>query len=316
MSVADSPKVKMASPPLRFLKTFQIAARLGSFKAAGAELCVTASAVSHQIKALEDELGLMLFDRGPRSLTLTAAGSYYLEHIDAVFSRLDYATQQLRMRHARKVVRLQVPSFFASELLLPRLAAFSALHADCDIQIATDITPNDEHAANYDVSIIVGLGEWNEVQAIRLFEQTYVPACAPVLRRKWRLEHPPDLVQRPLIAHNQRPDLWERWAAMAGVDMLQPKQLIQFDTMSAVVNAAEQGVGIALVSAPLSDSRFQSGSLVRLFDQELATGESYYLVTRPADAERPGVANLVRWMLQQFGTTSQHEPILAMDENR
>jgi LysR family glycine cleavage system transcriptional activator len=306
----------MSSPPLRFLKTFQIAAKLGSFKAAGEELCITASAVSHQIKAVEDELGLMLFDRGPRSLTLTAAGSYYLEHIDAVFSRLDYATQQLRLRHVREAVRLQVPSFFASELLLPRLAAFSALHTDTDIQIATDITPNDQHAANFDVSIIVGHGEWNEVQAIRLFAQTYVPACAPALRRKWSIASPADLVQRPLIAHNQRPDLWERWAAMAGVDMLQPQQLIHFDTMSAVVNAAEQGVGVALVSAPLSATRFQSGSLVRLFDGELETGESYYLVTRPADAERPGVANLIRWMLQQFGAMSRHELILAMDENR
>jgi LysR family glycine cleavage system transcriptional activator len=306
----------MSSPPLRFLKTFQIAARLGSFKAAGEELCITASAVSHQIKALENELGLILFDRGPRSLTLTAAGSYYLEHIDAVFSRLDYATQQLRMRHTREVVRLQVPSFFASELLLPRLAAFSARHADTDIQIATDITPNDEHSADFDVSIIVGQGDWQDVQAIRLFAQTYIPACAPMLRHKWRIDSPADLVQRPLIAHNQRPDLWERWAMMAGVDMLRPQQLIHFDTMSAVVNAAEQGVGIALVSAPLSDARFQSGSLLRLFDQELATGESYYLVTRPTDAGRTGVANLVRWMLQQFGGASRQEPILAMHENR
>jgi LysR family transcriptional regulator, glycine cleavage system transcriptional activator len=306
----------MRSPPLRFLKTFQLAAKLGSFKSAGEELCITASAVSHQIKALEDELGLPLFDRGPRSLALTAAGSYYLEHVDAVFSRLDYATQQLHMRHAREVVRLQVPSFFASELLLPRLAAFSALYADTDIQIATDITPNDEHAANFDVSIIVGHGEWSEVQAIRLFAQTYVPACQPDLRRKWRIAQPADLAQRALIAHNQRPDLWERWAAMAGIEMLQPKQLIHFDTMSAMVHAAEQGVGVALVSAPLSASRFEAGSLVRLFDEELETGESYYLVTRSADADRQGVANLIRWMLQQFGTTSRHEPILAMDENR
>lgn len=306
----------MPSPPLRFLKTFQIAAKLSSFKAAGVELCITPSAVSHQIKALEDELGLALFDRGPRSLTLTAAGAYYLEHIDAVFSRLDYATQQLRMRHMREVVRLQVPSFFASELLLPRLAAFSAQYADTDIQIATDITPNDEHAANFDVSIIVGHGEWNEVQAVRLFAQTYVPACAPDMRRSWRIGRPADLAQRPLIAHNQRPDLWERWALMAGIAPLQPKQLIHFDTMSAVVHAAEQGVGVALVSAPLSASRFEAGSLVRLFDEELETGESYYLVTRSADADRPGVANLIRWMLQQFGTTSRHEPILAIDENR
>jgi LysR family glycine cleavage system transcriptional activator len=306
----------MPSLPLRSLKTFQIAARLRSFKAAGDELCITASAVSHQIKALEDALGLALFDRGPRSLTLTPAGTYYLEHVDAVFSRLDYATHQLRMRHAREVVRLQVPPFFASELLLPRLAGFSAAYADTDIQIATDITPKHEHAVGFDVSVIVGYGEWTDVQATRLFAQTYVPACTPELRIKWRIARPADLTQPPLIAHNARPQLWERWAAMAGLAMLQPKQVIHFDTMSAVVNAAEQGVGVALVSAPLAAARFQAGSLVRLFDEELETGESYYLVTRAADAERPGVANLVRWMLQQFGSAPRHEPILAMHENR
>ena len=137
----------MATPPLRFLKTFRIAARRGSFKAAADELCITASAVSHQIKILENQLGLVLFERGPRLLTLTAAGVYYLEHIEAVFARLESATEQLRVRFRRQVVRLQVPPFFASELLLPRLKSFSALHGDTDIQIATGITPNEVHAA-------------------------------------------------------------------------------------------------------------------------------------------------------------------------
>jgi LysR family glycine cleavage system transcriptional activator len=292
--------VKISSPPLRFLKTFHIAAKLGSFKAAAEELCITASAVSHQIKALEDQLGLMLFDRGSRSLTLSAAGADYLEHIDAVFSRLDLATQQLRTRHAREVVRLQLPPFFASEMLLPRLAAFSAQHADTDIQIATDITPNEEPAADFDVSIIVGSGEWNEAQATKLFAQAYVPACSPELLRQSGIREPSDLAHRPLIAHNQRPHLWERWAAMAGIEKFRPKQLIHFDTMSAVVHAAEQGVGVALVSAPLAASRFAAATLTRLFEDELETGESYYLVTRGPDVARPGVATLIGWLLQQF----------------
>lgn len=258
----------MRTPSLRFLKTFQIAAKRGSFKAAAGELCVTASAISHQIKVLEDELGLALFERGPRSLALTEAGAHYLEQIDSVFSRLESVTEQLRVRFSRAVVRLQVPPFFASELLLPRLASFSAVHGDIDIQIATDITPNENHASDSDVSIVRSVS---------------------------------DLAQEPLIAHNHRPDLWDRWAAMSGIDPLRPKQLIRFDTMSAVVHAAEQGVGVALVSTPLSASRFLAGSLTELFDAELATGESYYLVTRPGDADLPAVRLLSGWMLQQFG---------------
>jgi LysR family glycine cleavage system transcriptional activator len=302
----------MQSPPLRFLKTFHIAARRGSFKAAGDELCITPSAVSHQIKALEDQLGLLLFERGSRSLSLTAAGAYYLEHIEAVLSRLELATEQLRRRFMREVVRLQVPPFFAIELLLPKLAGFSALHGDIDIQISTDISPNEEHAADCDVSIVVGAGQWTDVQATQLFAQTYVPACSPDLLRHARLRHTADLAQSPLIVHNQRPDLWQRWAQMSGLELLRPKQLIHFDTMSAVVQAAEQGVGVALVSAPLAGSRFKSGALTKLFDRELTTGESYYLVTRAGDADRSGVAHLIDWILRQFGTRSEDERILGI----
>jgi LysR family glycine cleavage system transcriptional activator len=294
----------MQTPALRFLKTFHIAARLGSFKAAAAELSVTASAVSHQIKVLEQQLGLSLFDRGPRSLSLTPAGALYLENIDAVFSRLESVTEQLRRRFSREVVRLQVPPFFASELLVPRLSSFSATHADIDIQIETDIMPNAGHSPGADVSIVVGTGQWPDVQATRLFAQAYVAACSPVLLRHAHIQTVADLAREPLIAHHHRLDLWDRWAAMFGIEALRPKQLIEFDSMSSIVHAAEQGVGIALVSAPLAASRFSSGSLTKVFDAELATGECYFLVTRPDDAQRLGVQALIGWLLQQYGASN------------
>ncbi|HEY1726000.1 MAG TPA: LysR substrate-binding domain-containing protein [Steroidobacteraceae bacterium] len=290
----------MRAPSLRFLKTFHIAAKRGSFKAAADELCVTASAISHQIRALEQDLGIALFERGPRSLALSEAGAHYLEQLDPLFSRLESVTEQLRSRFSRAVVRLQVPPFFASELLLPRLADFSAVHGEIDIQIATDITPNEAHASDSDVSIVVGTGDWADVQATRLFPQSYVPACSPALLRQATIRSVADLAQEALIAHNHRPELWDRWAALHGIGQLRPKQVIRFDTMSAVVHAAERGVGIALVSTPLSASRFSSGALLRLFDAELATGESYFLVTRPEDADRPAVRALIGWMLREF----------------
>jgi len=294
----------MQTPSLRFLKTFHIAAKLGSFKAAAQELSVTASAVSHQIKALEQQLGVSLFNRGPRSLSLSAAGAQYLENIDAVFSRLESVTEQLKRRFSRAVVRLQVPPFFASELLVPRLSSFGALHGDIDIQIETDIAPHEEHASDADVSIVVGTGQWPDVQATRLFPQAYIVAGAPELLREARIESVADLLQQPLIAHKRRRDLWDRWAAMFGVEPLRPKQLIEFNSMASIVHAAEQGVGIALVSAPVAAQRFAKGSLVKVFDDELVTGDAYYLVTRPEDAQRLGVRALIGWMLQQYGAES------------
>ena len=107
----------MRLPSLKFLKTFQVAARLQSFKAAAEELFVTPSAISHQIKALEEHLGVSLFQRGVRTLTLTDAGANYLEHINDIFSKLESVTEQLQVRYGRTIIRLNVPSFFANELL-------------------------------------------------------------------------------------------------------------------------------------------------------------------------------------------------------
>jgi LysR family glycine cleavage system transcriptional activator len=301
----DCCNLVMVTPALRFLKTFQIAARRGSFKAAADELCVTASAVSHQIKVLETQLGLLLFERGPRSLALTEAGAQYFEQLDAMFSRLESVTEQLRRRFSRAVVRLQVPPFFASELLLPRLSGFSVANTAIDIQITTDYTPNETHSPDADVSIVVGRGPWPDVNATHLFPQAYVAACSPELLRQSTIRTAADLAHESLIAHDQRPDLWDRWAAQYGIAALRPKQLIRFDTMSAVVNAAEQGVGIALVSAPLSAARFAAGTLIRVFERELATGESYFLLSRHEVAA--GVHALVGWMLLQFGDTMERD---------
>jgi len=291
----------MQTPSLRFLKTFHVAAKLGSFKAAAEELCVTASAVSHQIKALEQQLGVTLFIRGPRSLSLSPAGALFLENIDAVFSRLEVVTEQLKRRFSRAVVRLQVPPFFASELLVPRLSSFGALHTDIDIQIETDIAPNKEHSSDADVSIVVGNGQWPDVQSTRLFTQAYVVACSPERLREAAIAGPADLVSQPIIAHARRRELWDRWAAMMGIEPLRPKQIIEFNSMASIVHAAEQGVGIALVSAPVAVQRFASGSLVKVFPEELVTGDAYYLVTRTEDAQRLGVRALIGWMLQQYG---------------
>lgn len=291
----------MQTPSLRFLKTFHVAAKLGSFKAAAEELCVTASAVSHQIKALEQQLGVTLFIRGPRSLSLSPAGALYLENIDAVFSRLEVVTEQLKRRFSRAVVRLQVPPFFASELLVPRLSTFGSQYSDIDIQIETDIAPNKEHSSDADVSVVVGNGQWTDVQATRLFPQAYVVACSPGRLSEAAIHGPEDLLRQPIIAHARRRDLWDRWAVMMGIEPLRPKQIIEFNSMASIVHAAEEGVGIALVSAPVAAQRLTGGSLVRVFPQELVTGDAYYLVTRPEDAQRLGVRALIRWMLQQFG---------------
>lgn len=290
----------MRLPSLKFLKTFQLAAVHQSFKAAADELCITPSAVSHQIKALEQQLGIALFERGPHSLALTEAGRHYMSSIDAVFSRLEAVTEQLQVSYARNVVRLNVPSFFSSELLLPRLQEFLTAQPATDIHIQTAVSPTQVHAADADLSIAVGAPSASGIVGYRLFEQAFVPACAPELLARHSISRIEDLSEHTLLVHDARRDGWERFATQCGVRRLKPRNIVRLDTLHAVAEAAERGVGIALVSDPLTRKRFEQGVLVRLFTAALQTRESYYLLHRVEDAERRELRTLVEWLLRVF----------------
>ncbi|MFL6549712.1 MAG: LysR substrate-binding domain-containing protein [Povalibacter sp.] len=289
----------MRLPSLKFLKTFQVAAARLSFKIAAEELFITPSAVSHQIKALEEQLGVLLFDRGPHSLTLTEAGSHYLQHMDSVFSRLESITEQLQVRYGRGVVRLHMPPFFATELLLPKLPSLLEAQPDTDIHINTAVAPMQPHPPDADVSIVVNAAPETGLDCHKLFSQAFVPACAPTLLLRNPINTVEDLNHHTLIVHEARRDAWERWAESMG-KQLRPKKIVRFDTMYTASQAAEHGVGVALVSTRLGTERFAQGSLVKLFDTELQTGESYFLLLRPEDATRPDVRALTQWLLNEF----------------
>src|ERR1700674_2554150 len=289
----------MRLPSLKFLKTFQVAARLQSFKAAAEELFVTPSAVSHQIKALEEQLGVALFERGIRTLTLTDAGSHYLEHINDIFAKLEKVTEQLQVRYGRTIIRLNVPPFFANELLLPRLSSFSQAREETDIRIETTFAAPKTHPPEAALSIVLCTGSWEGLPVHEFFAQTFIAACSPEFLLENPIDTYADLNGKTLLLHEERRDVWERWAVGLGIAVVQPNRLVRLDTMSAVVLAAEQGVGVALVPSRLSADRFVPGGLVKLFDAELATNESYVLLQRPEDGEREDLQELTQWILSK-----------------
>ncbi len=289
----------MRLPSVKFLKTFQVAAKLGSFKAAAEELFLTPSAVSHQIKALEDQLGVALFERRARALALTDAGGHYLEHINDIFSKLESVTEQLQRRYGRSIIRLNVPPFFANELLLPRLASFSQAREETDIRIETTFQAPKTHPPEADLSIVVGAGPWDDMTVHELFPQNFIAACSPGFLIEHPISHYADLNGKTLLVHEERRDAWERWALGLGIEPIRPNRIVRLDTMSAVVLATEQGVGAALVPSRLSADRFVVGGLVKLFDDELATNESYVLLHRPEDRSREDLQELTRWILRE-----------------
>lgn len=288
----------MRTLSLKAIKTFQIAAKHSSFAVAADELCITPSAVSHQIKTLETQLGLPLFSRSARALALTDAGARYLEQIDDLFMRLESVTEQLRARYGRNSVRLHVPAYFASEMLLPRLSEFSKLHDGIDLRIETQGVHGRTHAAEADISIVVGSGPWNGLVAHKMFAQTMVPACSPELYAERPVLRYEDLNQHTLLVHEARRDDWDRWATAVGMKSLQPAQIVRIDSMSAATRAAEKSIGIALLPAELSRRKFATGRLKRVFDDELVTQEDYTLLVRVEDENRDDIRALCAWLIE------------------
>ncbi|MDF3020000.1 MAG: hypothetical protein K0Q92_1303 [Steroidobacteraceae bacterium] len=296
----------MRTPSLKAIKTFQIAARHSSFAVAADELCITPSAVSHQIKTLETQLGLPLFSRGARALALTDAGARYLEQIDDLFVRLEAVTEQLRARFGRTSVRLHVPAYFASEMLLPRLSEFSKLHDGIDLRIDTSGGHGRHHAAEADISVVVGTGPWNGLVAHPLFAQTMVPACSPELLAEKPVRRHEDLNAHTLLVHEARRDDWDRWASAVGIKELRPSQIVRIDSMSAATRAAEKKIGVALLPAELSRRKFAQGRLVRVFDEELVTQEDYTLLVRTEDENRDDIRALCAWLVEACRAPSEN----------
>jgi LysR family glycine cleavage system transcriptional activator len=296
----------MRTPSLKAIKTFQIAAKHTSFAVAADELCITPSAVSHQIKTLETQLGLPLFSRSARALALTDAGARYLEQIDDLFMRLESVTEQLRARYGRNSVRLHVPAYFASEMLLPRLSEFSQLHAGIDLRIDTSGGGGRNHVAEADISVVVGTGPWNGLVAHPLFAQTMVPACSPELLAEKPVRRYEDLNAHTLLVHEARREDWDRWASAVGMKELRPAQIVRIDSMSAATRAAEKKIGIALLPAELSRRKFTQGRLVRVFDDELVTQENYTLLVRGEDENRDDIRALCAWLIDSCRTVEEN----------
>ena len=288
------------SPPLKNLRAFCVAARQLSFKFAADELCLTPSAVSHQMKELETILGMRLFERRTRALELTAAGQRLLEEVEPLLEGLDRALAQLARHDGRETLRVRAPVLFANELLIPRLEEFCDAHPLIDVQLDTRDPRPITHPPTADVSIVLAHTPPAGVRSTRLFSSPLTAVCAPQHAGRVARLGREVFGTLPLIVDRTRPFAWSSWAEEVGLERPEPRQLIEFDTMIAAVRAAERGLGIALVPVRLCQSWIRSGALVRVFAVELATPEAYYLVSRARDAERPPVKALTRWALAQY----------------
>jgi LysR family glycine cleavage system transcriptional activator len=283
------------------LRTFCTAAEHLSFKKAANQLSLTPSAVSHQISDLEEDLGTKLFKRLTRSISLTQDGSHLYREINPYLRAIDDATTKIRKQNTRYPLLVQMPEFFASELLMPRMNEFSEAYPDIDLRIeGLGITDNPNPSA--DITIVLSRKTPSAIKVAKLFPIRYIPACSLEQKKKWELEGITELAaikKATILLHKARPNAWEQWAENAGVVGLRPKRIIYVDSMFALSRAAEQSVGIALMPLPVSQDWFDSGSLVALHESHLVTEDYYWLILN-GNSNRKISLIFWHWLIKTF----------------
>jgi len=285
-------------PSLNGLKAFEAAARQRSFTRAAAELGVTQTAVSHQIKRLEEQLGRPLFVWRNRTLGLTETGTAYLPAVRAAFDQLREATERLRHADEKGVLTVSTLASFAVKWLVPRLGRFQAENPEIDVRISTSLALVDFARDAVDVAIRYGRGRWPGVQSSYLVKEDCVPVCSPaLLAGEPPLREARDLTRHTLLRVTGDEELWRMWLTAAGVPGVEPSRGPMFDDDLAALEAAIRGLGVALMGAPIAEGDLASGHLVAPFPLALPDDAAYYIVAPARNAERPKVKRFHDWLL-------------------
>ncbi|GLP95240.1 transcriptional regulator GcvA [Paraferrimonas sedimenticola] len=287
-------------PPLNAVKAFEAAARHLSFTRAAEELFVTQAAVSHQIKGLEEYLGLKLFRRKNRALLLTEEGQAYFLDIKDLFTQLADATERLLARGAIGALTVAMQPSFAIQWLVPRLAKFSESHPDIDVRIKAVDADDGYLADDVDVAIYYGRGKWPGVHTVKLRNEVLIPVCSPMLLNGPKpLTQPADLKHHTLLHDLSRND-WRAWFLQQGIKDVNVNQGPIFSHSSLVLQAAAHGQGVALGYSVLAQPEISAGRLVMPFNEVLLSRDAYYLVCEESQAELGKIAAFRDWMVSMF----------------
>ncbi|MFH0297258.1 transcriptional regulator GcvA [Bradyrhizobium sp. 31Argb] len=287
-------------PSLNGLRAFEAAARHLSFTQAAAELNVTQTAISHQIKRLEQELGVRLFVRQNRALTLTPKAAEYLPGVRAAFNDLKLATDRLLRREDDHVLTVSTLASLAAKWLLPRLSTFQEAHPGVDVRITTSTSLVDFQRDNVDAAIRYGRGQWQGLRADWLMADELFPVCSPsLLKGEKPLKCPEDLRGHVLLhTSNANSDDWRLWLTAAGLPADLSKQPgITFDLIFVTIQAAIDGIGVAMGRTSYVQDDIAKGRLLVPFKITLPADAGFYLVSPQARADSPKLAAFRQWMV-------------------
>jgi LysR family glycine cleavage system transcriptional activator len=294
------------SYPLNALRAFEASARHLSFVLAGQELNVTPAAVSQQVKKLEEFLSVKLFWRQTRGLLLTAEGQKLWPELRDVFLRLDSVINHMSSRREDHILSISVAPVFASKWLLPRLQDFATDHPEIDLRISANLDLVDFEREDYDAALRFGKGDFPGLQSDLLFEESVTAMCSPrLLEGDMPLRHPEDLRHHILLhddstSYDPKIPTWKTWLAAANVESSGVERGPHFGQPDHALQAAIDGVGVALGWRKLAEDDLCAGRLVAPFDLTLPLGRAFYFVCQKPFADRKKTRIFRNWMFRKL----------------
>jgi DNA-binding transcriptional LysR family regulator len=284
-------------PPLNSLRAFEAAARHLSFTRAAEELRITPAAISHQVKSLEQRLGVQLFRRLPRALRLTIDGQALYPELSTAFDLIGRAIEHVKTPTAHGRLVVSTTPTFALSWLVSRLQRFHERHAQVEITLVTTVQLVSFEREDVDVAIRYGRGDWSGLQADKLFDDELTPLCGRRYVRKF--SQPGDLLHAPLLTISGQ-DHWGTWLRAAGLPHVsRPNGGPSFDSMRVGIDAAVAGAGIAIGDPRLHAELLADGRLIQLFDIVVPSGASYWFVCPEGIADDWRVRLFRQWLLDE-----------------
>lgn len=288
--------MKHKYPPLHLLSIFEAAARHQNFKAASNELCITPSAVSHQIKALEQQLGFSLFQRKSRGVELNAAGEMYLNYVQQGLDCFELGTRKTRNRFSSQALKISCFTTLASSIIIPKLGAFQAKHPDIELRIETGNHVADLRYDDIDLAIRIGQGNWPNTTHQKLLDLSVSAVCSVPFFAQHKINKLEHVNQLPLIDLAYMDDVWQQWSRAVGITLSNTKRVLTFNDYDSSINAATQGLGMALAIFPLENQRLENQSLIAPFNEFVPFERGLYAVYREEDEGRHDIQCFINWL--------------------
>lgn len=283
-------------PALHLFSIFESAARLESFKLASEELFITPSAVSHQIKSLEEFVGFELFIRKSRGVKLNAAGKMYLDYVQQSLALLEQGTKTIKNKYLSPSLKISTFPTMAANVIIPQLNSFQQAHADIDIRIETGMNVADLRYEDFDLAIRIGRGDWEGVEVRKLMDIHVAAVCSAEFASKYNLTKLSQLGDVPLIDLSNMDSVWQTWAQGFGIKDLTLKHQLTFSNYDTALQAAEQGLGLAFAMLPIENLLLERKLLINPFKLTLKYPLSLYAVYRKEDKQRHEIHCFLDWL--------------------